>query len=250
MNYFKDEVVIVTGGAAGIGRVLCEELSKGGAIVVVADINANGAEKVASTITAANGRAVAEHLDVSQADEVQNLINKTASEYGKLDYIFNNAGILIVKKMNEMTLEEWHKLINVNLLGVIYGTTSAYQIMSKQGFGHIVNIASLAGLVPSPLFTAYSTTKHAIVGLSTSLKIEAKPCGVKVSVVCPGFVQTDILNDQTIPKLPFKNMEVTQAGLHILRGVQRNQNIIVFPFHARFLWWLYRYFPASYSLAK
>lgn len=121
--------------------------------------------------------------------------------------------------------------------------------MVSQGFGHIVNIASVAGLVPVPTETAYATTKHAVVGLSTSLRLEAADLGVKVSAVCPGFVQTGIFDAAILLKvkrgemrsrLPQKMMGAPQAARIILKGVARNEERIVFPFGYRIMWWLSR----------
>jgi short-subunit dehydrogenase len=121
--------------------------------------------------------------------------------------------------------------------------------MIKQGFGHIVNTASLAGLVGSPTMIPYATTKSAVVGLSTSLRAEAEEFGVRVSVACPGFIRTGIFDSATyvqarqediLAKLPFKLMNVDKAARLILRGVARNKAIIVFPFYGRLLWWLQR----------
>ncbi|MCP4428094.1 MAG: SDR family oxidoreductase, partial [Chloroflexi bacterium] len=162
MNHFKDKVAIVTGGASGIGRAVCRALGhREAAAVIVADINAEGARQTAASITAAGGHAYAAGLDVSQAEAVQNLVDETVSTHGRLDYMFNNAGIGIIGDTRDMELEQWQRLLDVNLWGVIYGTTSAYQVMVKQGFGHIVNTASAGGLFPLPFGTAYATSKYA-----------------------------------------------------------------------------------------
>jgi NAD(P)-dependent dehydrogenase (short-subunit alcohol dehydrogenase family) len=253
MNNFKDKTAIVTGGASGIGRALCEDLGQKGVEVIVADINKAGAEQVASTISSAGGQARAAHVDVSRAEDVQKLIDETASEHDRLDYMFNNAGIGLGGDVRDMNLEHWHRVFDVNLLGVLYGTLGAYSLMVKQGFGHIVNIASLAGLIGYPTNVPYATSKYAVVGLSTSLRLEAADLGVKVNVVCPGYVQTSIWENATLLKvrredvlaqIPFKMMDASKAASSILRGVERNKAIIYFPFHARVLWWLYRLHPA------
>jgi NAD(P)-dependent dehydrogenase (short-subunit alcohol dehydrogenase family) len=255
MDIFQDKVAIVTGGASGIGRALCQELGQRGAAVIVADINDEGAEQVASAITAKR-QAEAVHLDVSQEESVQNLIDETASEHGRLDYIFNNAGIGIGGEVRDLNLEDWRTVIDVNLMGVLYGTTIAYKLMVQQGFGHIVNTASLAGLIGYPTNTPYATTKYAVIGLSNSLRLEAAELGVKVSVVCPGYVDTGIYaaakvmnisqadKEKILSNIPFKLMDVTKAAHAILRGVERNKAIITFPAHARLLWWLYRLHPS------
>ena len=254
INHFQDKVAIVTGGASGIGRALCEELGTRETIVIIADMSSEEAQQVESGITASGGRGHAVYLDVSQAADIQRVIDETVTEYGRLDYMFNNAGIGVRGEVRDMTLEHWRQVIDTNLFGVLYGTTSAYSCMVKQGFGHIINTASLAGLIGYPLGIPYATSKHAVVGFSTSLRIEAADLGVKVSVVCPGYVKTNIWDAAPVVRadkeavaairLPFKMINASDAARMILRGVVRNQGIIIFPFHARLLWRLYRFFPA------
>jgi len=139
-------------------------------------------------------------------------------------------------------------------MGVVYGTTAAYSLMVKQGFGHIVNTASQAGLYPVSGTTSYALTKHGVVGLSTSLRTEGAGLGVKVSVICPGPVVSRIVQDATMVGNYKKNvfsdvpqfilMDTAKAARVILRDVARNRAIIIFPFHARFLWWLHRMSPS------
>ncbi|HST20425.1 MAG TPA: SDR family oxidoreductase [Blastocatellia bacterium] len=249
MNQFKDKIAIVTGAASGIGRALCEELGRNEAIVIAADINAEGSKLVASNIRENGGRAEAVSLDVSSAEDVQHLVDKIVSEHGRLDYMFNNAGIAVAGEVRDISIDQWRRIVDVNLFGVIYGATAAYPAMVKQGFGHIVNTASLAGLVGSPAMVPYSMTKYAVVGLSTSLRAEAEGLGVKVSAICPGFIQTGIFDAATYNKtrkeavlelLPFKLISADKAAQVILQGVARNKAIIVFPFYGRILWWLQR----------
>jgi NAD(P)-dependent dehydrogenase (short-subunit alcohol dehydrogenase family) len=249
MTAVQRQVAIVTGGASGIGRALCQALAARGATVIVADINAAGAEQVAAAIRQGGGQAAAHQVDVADADSVSRLVEHTVATHQRLDYMFNNAGIAVTADARDLGLEHWHQVIGVNLLGVIYGVQAAYPIMARQGYGHIVNTASLAGLLPYPTNLPYATTKHAVVGLSLSLRPEAADLGVKVSVVCPGTVQTGIYaaspmlnvrNEQTEPALPFKVMAAEVAAQRILAGVARNQPVIIFPLYARLLWWVYR----------
>jgi NAD(P)-dependent dehydrogenase (short-subunit alcohol dehydrogenase family) len=253
---FKDKVVIVTGGASGIGRAVCAELGLKGAALTVADIDVAGAEKTASAIVDAGGSARALRVDVTNADEVQKLVTETAEEHGRLDYIFNNAGIAIIGEVRDMNLENWRKIVDINLWGVIYGTMAAYPLMIEQGFGHIVNIASAAGLVGIPMFASYCTTKHAVVGLSTALRHEAAGLGVNVSVVCPGFIRTELFENSQLLNLEREgatapaeamSIKVADAALRIIRGVEKNKPIINFPFSARILWWLHRLHPSILS---
>jgi short-subunit dehydrogenase len=153
-----------------------------------------------------------------------------------------------------MHLEHWRRIVDVNLWGAIHGTTAAYKVMVDQGWGHIVNAASLGGLIPEPMATGYVATKHAIVGLSMSLRAEAADLGIRVSVVCPGFVKTNALKSATyvgiereaaIAEMTGMGMaDAAQCARVILRGVERNKAIITDSALTRILWWLYRLNPA------
>ena len=255
MNQFRDKVTVITGGASGIGRAICEELGRRGAIVLAADINASGAEEVAAKINQAGGRGFSAYVDVSKADDVKKLVQETFQQHGRIDYMFNNAGIAVFGEVRDMTHDDWQRILDINLHGVIYGTTEAYQLMVRQGFGHIVNTASLAGLVPVAGLTSYTTTKFAVVGLSTSLRTEAIDLGVKVSVICPGIIRTPIIEagqyinldvDQLRAMSQPRMMEVDDAAKIILRGVTRNKAIITFPIVPKILWWFYSICPKLY----
>jgi NAD(P)-dependent dehydrogenase (short-subunit alcohol dehydrogenase family) len=253
MSLFKNAVVIVTGGASGLGRALCEEMARRGAVVVVTDVDEAGARAVADGIVASGGRASAAALDVSQADVFRQVVEETAATHGRLDYLFNNAGFALVGQVQELSLEQWRKILDVNLGGVIHGVAAAYPIMVRQGSGHIINTASAAGLLGIPLSTPYATTKSAVVGLSQNLRAEAADLGIKVSALCPAYIQTRIFDaaiyatgspQEALRLVPFKFLPVDEAVRRILRGVERNQGLIVLPFYARLLWWLTRLWPS------
>ena len=260
MNHFEDKVAIVTGGASGIGRALCEELGqKGAAGIVVADIDAEGAERVASAIAAGDSPARAAHVDVSRAEDVQRLVDETVSEHGRLDFMFNNAGVTICGEVRDMEIAHWRRMLDVNLWGAIHGTTAAYRVMVRQGSGHIVNTASLDGLMPMPMATPYTAAKHAVVGLSSALRLEAAELGVKVSVACPGAVRTGVFDaaayvgikrEDAIAEVlsGFKMMDAADCARAILRGVERNRGIILDgAAHNRLFWWLHRLSPPLYG---
>lgn len=259
-THFQGKVAIVTGAASGIGKALSSALARRGATVVLADIDEAGAKAAADDIGAGPpGRASGAGLDVTDAEAVATLVERTAQDHGHLDFLFNNAGIGIVGEVRELTLAHWNRAIDVNLRGVVHGVVAAYPIMIRQGSGHIVNTASLAGLLPSPMLTPYGMTKHAVVGMSTSLRMEAAAHGVRVSVVCPGVIDTPLLDKGNPPDLPpvaevpsaRKLLEKAIGGAYppaslaedVLDAVARNRPLIVAPRHARIPWRVYRLSP-------
>lgn len=257
MDYYKDKVAIVTGGASGLGLALCAELGRRGAKVVPVDINQEGAQLVAAEIIKAGGEAVYGYLDVTLYENAQRIVKDIVQKYGRIDLLFNNAGTAIQGETRDLTVQHWRNVIDVNLWGVIYSAISAYKVMEKQGSGQIVNISSLAGLIPVPKEIPYCASKWAIVGFSSSLRIEGADLGVKVNLVCPGIMHTPI--HENISWINVDKGKVSHPGLAkfylnpakaakiILRGVERNQSIIIFPFYARLIWWLYRLSPAIFQ---
>jgi NAD(P)-dependent dehydrogenase (short-subunit alcohol dehydrogenase family) len=190
---WQGKVAFVTGGASGIGRALCEELAARGAEVVVADRQAALAEEVARGIRGHGGRASACELDVCDAEAFRKAAASTIAKSGQIDYLFNNAGIAVGGEVANYKAADWDDVIDVNLRGVAYGVSAVYPHMMSRGRGHIVNTASVAGLLPPPEAVSYTATKHAVVGLSRALRIEASRYGVRVSALCPGVIRTPIL---------------------------------------------------------
>jgi NAD(P)-dependent dehydrogenase (short-subunit alcohol dehydrogenase family) len=260
MDDFQNKVAIVTGGGMGLGRALCEELARNGAAVVVADINAEAAKQVAERIMQSGGQARSVLVNVSEREAVGRLVGDTAAEFGRLDYMFNNAVTVIGGDARDISLAQWDRTLNVNLLGVVYGAVAAYQLMARQGHGQIVNISSLSGLLPQPGNSSYCTAKHGIVGLSLSLRFEGADLGVKVNCVCPGDMKTDIYENMTVMNVDREEIiqvsrrshfllpqwSAEEAAREILRGVSRNKPLIVFPLIGRWIWRLYRAFPRPF----
>ncbi|OPA79260.1 oxidoreductase [Paenibacillus selenitireducens] len=232
----SNQVGIITGGASGIGRAIGKELARRGVYVMLADKNAEEGENAVQEIQAQGGNARFIKVDVSDAKQMHTAVHAVYEEFGRLDYMFNNAGISMYGEVYDMTLEHWERIMNVNVWGVIHGIQAAYPLMKQQGFGHIANTASATGLGPSPTAAAYATTKHAIVGLTTSLHYEAEAFGIKVSALCPAFVDTSIfergeaismdkalINEQVKKQKP---MSPEKFAVFALKGLERNQPIV------------------------
>ncbi len=256
MSIFKEKVCIVTGAASGIGKALAEELARRGAKVVATDINKEALDSTVASIEAASHPVRAEKQDVTDYEAFKKLIEETVSREGSLDYLFNNAGIAILGEVRDTTIEHWRKVLDVNLNGVVYGSLLAYQQMVKQGSGHIVNLASVEGLMPFPSTVSYVTSKFAVMGLSEGMWVEGKDLGVKVSVVCPGFVSTpifDVSDTVGVERQKWKEealsawerFAISPEGCArvILKGVEKNTPIITVTVMAKVMWWLTRISP-------
>ncbi|MGN6794414.1 MAG: SDR family NAD(P)-dependent oxidoreductase [Streptosporangiaceae bacterium] len=255
---FAGKVAIVTGGGSGIGAAIVRAIAARGCKVVIADIDEAAAKSVAERIDAGSGvKASTAVVDVTDSDAVADLVDQVVADHGSLDLIFNNAGIAVAGLVDQLTLDHWDRVIDVNLKGVVHGVHAAYPVMLRQGSGHIVNTASLAGLVPGPGLAPYVAVKHAVVGLSLSLRAEAAIRGVKVSVVCPGFVDTPLLgrvnpglpqtetgaNAEILARLLGKLYQADSLATDVLRGVEQNRALIVAPGSARIAWRMSRYTP-------
>ncbi len=256
MSFYKDKVAIITGGASGIGKALGEELARRGAAVILADIAGDAVKQVAEKIKSKGFKAEGAALDVADFDRVKGVVEKVREDHGRIDYIFNNAGIAVIGDARDASISDWRNVLDVNLYGVVNGSVSAYSVMVEQGFGHIVNTASIEGLVPFPITTSYVAAKHGVVGLSSALRIEGAALGVNVSVVCPGYVRTPMVSgignklvkanldlDEVFSKLGFISISPEESAEEILRGVKRNKAFIVVTLAARIGWVLHRIYP-------
>lgn len=199
------KAIYVTGGASGIGKSVAAALAEAGADVAIVDVNLEGAEAVAKEIADATGsKTTAIRCDVTNQDDVEAMVAKVVDTYGKLDACFNNAGICLNVPAEEMTFEQWNKVININLNGVFLCATAAGRVMLKQGYGSIINTASMSGHivnVPQPQ-CAYNASKAGVSMLTKSLAIEWVKKGVRVNCISPGYIGTDLtLNSESLKPL-------------------------------------------------
>ncbi len=237
---------VVTGAGSGIGAALCQVLAARGADVIAADVDELAASRTAEAI---GGTAI--RCDVTIADEVEAL----AARAGDVDLWINNAGIAIGGATHELSLADWKRVLDVNLTGVVHGIHAAYPRMIARGRGHLVNVASVAGLAPYPLALPYTTSKHAVVGMSLALRAEARGHGIRVSVACPGMVKTPIWERSEVrgalgrsrPKLLARiagAMSASDCATAIVRGIDANRGVIPVTTEAHLAWWLSRTSPA------
>ena len=252
---FRPQVSIVTGGASGIGLAIARRLVDRGSRVVVADLDPDKAQRAAADL---GTLATAATVDVGDAAAVRDLVDEAVARHGRLDLMVNNAGVAVGGLHEQLDQAHWDLALRVNLGGVINGINAAYPVMRRQRVGHLLNTASLAGLVPAPAMLPYTTTKHAVVGLSTALRAEAAAVGVHVSVLCPGFVDTPLLDSihtggpdgeqvlsmrRQIRRVQPRLMTADLVAERAIRGLERDTAIIAVGGAAQIMWRLNRYVP-------
>jgi NAD(P)-dependent dehydrogenase (short-subunit alcohol dehydrogenase family) len=240
-QYFNGKGCVVTGAASGIGYAVSEELLKAGAVVFMADRDTETLASSVKQLGAHEGRVHSMEVDVTKEEKVRKMVEDAASLHGRLDVLFNNAGIGGTLAIEQVTLEHWRRIIDINLWGVIYGIHFALPIMRRQGGGHIVTTSSIAGLMPFPFQALYCASKYAVAGLSESLRFELADEGIRFSVICPAEVAsriwgTPILGERVEVKPPENAISAEEAAKTILAGVAGNEGIIALPDTARKLW--------------
>jgi NAD(P)-dependent dehydrogenase (short-subunit alcohol dehydrogenase family) len=190
----KDKVAIITGAASGIGKATAVTFAREGSKVLCADLNGDGAAATANQITDTGGEAAPFQLDVAQEQEVKAMIADAVARWGRLDVIYNNAGIGTGMPVTQMPVEEWDRMHAINLRGVFLGTKHAIPEMLKNGGGAIVNTASDAGLIGTPMLSSYCATKGGVVMFTKAVAAEWARMGIRSNCVCPGVIRTPILD--------------------------------------------------------
>ena len=195
MKEFEGKVALITGGSSGIGRATAIAFAQKGAKIVIASRREKESEETVAMIQEVGSEAIFVKTDITQATEVENLVNQTINTYNRLDYAFNNAGTEgILGPSIEQTEENWNQVINTNLKGV--WLSMKYQIpeILKNGGGAIVNNASIAGLIGFPNGSIYGASKHGVIGLTKAVALEQATAGIRINSVCPGVIQTDMVD--------------------------------------------------------
>jgi len=188
----ENQVALVTGAGRGIGQGIAMALAEAGADVAVADLDIDIARATAAQVEQKGRRSVAIQVDVTRPESVDAMVRDTESALGRLDIAVNNAGVISIKSIDELTLDDWERLMQVNVRGVFLCTQAALRVMRPRGFGRVVNIASIAGKVGFPDLSHYSASKFAVIGFTNAVAKEVAAEGITVNALCPGIVGTDM----------------------------------------------------------
>jgi NADP-dependent 3-hydroxy acid dehydrogenase YdfG len=200
MPGIKDKVVIITGASSGIGEATAVMLAERGAKVVLGARGLNRLEALARRIGATGGEVTYAQTDVRRREDLTSLVKLALDRYGQLDVLINNAGIMPVSPLDDLRVEDWENMIDINIKGVLYGIAAALPVFRKQGFGHFVNTASTAGHKTVPNQSVYSATKFAVRAISEGLRMEAGE-KLRVTIISPGFVNTNFAEGVTNPEV-------------------------------------------------
>jgi NADP-dependent 3-hydroxy acid dehydrogenase YdfG len=216
-NNIKDKVVVVTGASSGMGEAAARHLSSLGATVVFGARRADRIEKLAKEIVDNGGQALAIAVDVTQREQVKKLVDATVEQFGRVDVLVNNAGIMPLSLVESLHVDEWDKMIDVNLKGVLNGIAAVLPYMKEQKSGQIINTSSVAGHKVFSGSAVYSATKFAVRALTEGLRMEVKPYNIRTTIVCPGAVKTELLEHIT-------DVDVRQANENYVGAVGISAN--------------------------
>jgi len=230
----EDLVVIVTGAAGGIGRAVARLFASSGAFLVLTDIHRRGLESLGNSLRTEGHRVMTVVHDVSDPGSWQALVDRVMETFGRVDVLINNAGVVQPGLAEDLPLDKVHQQVSVNLLGTIHGCQAALRVMKAQGFGQIVNVASLGGIVPMPGEAVYCATKNAIRGYTFSVYAELLDSPVGITAVCPDSVETpqldyELLHDEALLSFIGEPLEAGQVARGILKAVLRDSPEVLIP---------------------
>ncbi len=200
-NNIEGKVVVITGASSGLGEATARLLSAQGANVVLGARRSNRIRSLADELIAGGGKALAVTTDVTHYDEVKRLVDAAVQTYGRVDVMINNAGLMPSSPLERLKIDDWNRMIDVNIKGVLYGIAAALPYMKQQKSGHIINVSSVAGHKIRYGGAVYAATKHAVLALSEGLRQEVKPYNIRTTVISPGAVATELPNSITEPDI-------------------------------------------------
>jgi NADP-dependent 3-hydroxy acid dehydrogenase YdfG len=191
-NNIEGKVVVITGASSGLGEAAARHLSAQGAVVVLGARRVDRIQSLAGELNAKGGKALAVATDVTHRDQVQRLVDTAVQKFGRIDVMINNAGLMPHSPLDRLKVDEWDRMIDVNIKGVLYGIAAALKHMKQQKFGHLINVSSVAGHKVTPAGAVYAATKHAVRALSEGLRQEVKPYNLRTTIISPGAVATEL----------------------------------------------------------
>ncbi|WP_144579112.1 SDR family oxidoreductase [Agrobacterium sp. DE0009] len=197
MTNIENKIILITGASSGIGEATARALAGAGATVVLGARRTDRLEELAGELNAAGGKAIYRSLDVTSRDSVQSFADAAVREFGRIDVIINNAGIMPLSPMASLRVDEWDLMIDVNIKGVLHGIAAVLPVMNRQGSGQIINISSIGGLAVSPTAAVYCATKYAVRAISDGLRQENDK--LRVTCIYPGVVESELANTITDP---------------------------------------------------
>lgn len=249
----KKNRVFITGGASGLGFALAKCYAKNGWKVCIGDINDERGASAVNELKSVSSEIVYIHCDVTQEISLINIANSLQERWGGVDVVINNAGVAQAGPIEEVSLEDWQWIVNINLLGVVRGCKVFTPIFKRQGGGQFINIASMAGLIHAPMMSSYNATKAAVVALSETLKVELEPSNINVSVVCPAFFKTNLTetmraSNQDIDGMARKLVDKSKVSADtvaemVFAGAQRGDFHIITHQREKAAWLLKRAVP-------
>lgn len=198
-NNIAGKVVVITGASSGLGEAAARHLSAQGATVVLGAHRIDRIKSMADEFTRSGGKALAMATDVTHFDQVKKLVDAAVQTYKRIDVIINNAGVMPLSPLERLKIDDWDRMIDVNIKGVLYGIAAALPYMKQQKSGHIVNVSSVAGHKVRPGTAVYAATKHAVRVISEGLRQEVKPYNLRTTVISPGAVATELPSSVTEP---------------------------------------------------
>ncbi len=255
---FNGKVVLVTGAASGLGRALALEFARAGSRVAVIDVDENGLGETAAGAEAMGAQVFARRVDVASWEQMESFAKDLLAGWGAVDILVNNAGVGVAGELKEVAIADFDWIVGINLMGEVYGTRLFLPRMIERRSGHIVNIASLSGLVLLPFHLPYTTTKFALTGFSEALWAETRRFGIGVTLVCPGAIKTSIVRNSRLPefvgrqqefverfqeRIEEKGMEPEEVAKKVLAAVERNRFLLLTGPESFILYFLRRLAP-------
>ncbi|MDR6551583.1 SDR family oxidoreductase [Paenibacillus qinlingensis] len=214
MENIQHKVVIITGASSGIGEATAKLLAEKGAKVVLAARREERLHAIVNEIKASGGEAFAVKADVVSAEDMQNVVKLALGEYGRIDVWVNNAGIMPSSRMNELRVEEWDQMIDVNIKGVLYSIAAVLPVMREQESGHIINLSSTSGYQVSPTSAVYAATKFAVRAISEGLRLEeSATSGIRSTLIAPGLTKTELFDSITSPEVQAMANQISGMGI-------------------------------------